>query len=336
MSDSIFFSIVMAVRNGDKFISETLGSILNQTYRHFELIVVDDGSTDRTIEIVNQYMEVDNRIRLVLNINSPGLPPALNCGISYAIGQWIARCDADDVWMLEKLQIQADFIQSWQVGEPLVVLGTTGYNINEIGKFMSLFPSSPNTIDEFKCIKNNGHLFMMCHSSVIFNREVFYQIGEYREDYIGTEDCDLWARFSDVGVVINIDRPLFLYRKHLRSWQLENTITQMNNIDRIKENTLRRRNGFKEMGYDEFVKFAEQSMTKAEKKKHFRQQKGKYLYRIGAINLANGRYISGIFHLLLAMPYDSQLVLNNLKNILWFKVASGLSSFKSFYENVKT
>lgn len=326
--ESFFFSIVMAVRNGDRFIAETLEAILNQTFEDFELIIVDDGSTDKTVEIIDYYMRTDKRIRLVSNSNLPGLPPALNCGISYAKGDWIARCDADDIWKPEKLQIQADFIQNWQADEQLVVLGTSGYNINEVGKPIGPFPSCPNTIEEFQEFRASASPFMMCHSSVVFSKEIFYRVGEYREDYIGAEDCDLWPRFSDVGVVINIDQPLFLYRKHLGSWQLENTIKQMNNVERIRENTRRRRNGTNELTYDEFIELSEKTMTEAEKKTRFRKQKSKYLYRIGAINLANGRYISGLAHLLLAIPYDHKPVLSSVRRAFLFKVTFLVDSIK--------
>jgi glycosyltransferase involved in cell wall biosynthesis len=324
MSESIFFSIVIAVRNGDKFIAETLESILNQTYYEFELIVVNDGSTDRTVDIVNQYKSLDKRVNLIDNSCIPGFGNALNCGIAYAKGDWIGRCDADDVWKPEKLKIQADYIQNWEENEPLVLLGTSGYNINEVGELMVPITASPCTITDFHKQKANSEPFVLFHSSVIFNKDVFHQIGGYRDEYSSALDCDLFTRFSESGIVLNIDRPLFLYRKHLDSMQLNNTIRQMNDLDRIKENAYRRSNGLKELSYEEFIEQAQQKMTKVEQNIHLRMQKGRYLYRFGAMKLANGRYISGAVYLFLAMFYDRKFLFSALKQVVNFKLARTL------------
>ncbi len=328
--EPIFFSVVTAVRNGEKFIAETLEAILAQTYRDFELLIVDDGSTDRTVDIVNQYMKQDNYLRLVNNSNDPGLSQALNCGVSHAKGNWIARCDADDLWKPEKLQIQADFIYSWQQAEPIVLLSTSGYTINDASRIIGPFPSYPNTFEEFTKHRASYEPLMMLHSSVVFNKEIFHQIGGYRYDYIGAEDSDLFTRFSDIGVAMNIDQPLTLYRKHLGSFQLENTVKQMNNLDRIQENTNRRRNGMDELSYKEFIEETEQKMSKPEIAIRLRKQKGKYFYRVGAINLANNRLILGFIYLFLTIFYDHRLVLGNLQRIAKFKLSLVLSLVKKW------
>jgi hypothetical protein len=119
---------------------------------------------------------------------------------------------------------------------------------------------------------------------------------------------------------INIDQPLFFYRKHLGSSMLKNTIAQLNDMERIKENTLRRRNGMEEISHEQFVEQVEKNLTEDQKKVRFKRQKGKFLYRVGAINFVNGRYIPGLYHLILATFFDSALVLSGLKNVIKSKL----------------
>jgi glycosyltransferase involved in cell wall biosynthesis len=333
MTEPIFFSIVMAVKNGEKYIAETLEAILSQTYRDFELIVVDDGSGDRTEEIIENYIKGDKRIRVVSNTSGASGPArARNFGVSLANGTWIAICDADDLWQPEKLQIQADFIRDWQGDEPIVALGTSGYTINDSSKVLGPFKAYPITLEEFREFRSNAEPFLgFLHSSMVFDKKLFLQIGGYQLSYEPAEDADLFTRLSELGVAMNIDRPLTSYRKHLGSLQFGNTIKQAYNTDRIKENSDRRRKGANELTYQEYVDFVKQKMTDAEFESFVRNQNGKYFYRVGAINLANGSYISGVFNLLRALLYDQALVTSSLNKIFKYKFSSALDSFKEFF-----
>jgi len=315
MKEPVFFSVVIAVRNGARFIARTLNSVLNQTHRNFEVIIVNDGSTDQTEEIVEKYILQNTRLRLIHNSSGSGPSHARNCGIAQARGSWIAICDADDLWELQKLQVQADFIQSWLGDEPLAALGCSGYIINEKDKVIAKLPSFPNTLDEFKRHRESCEPFMMHHASTVFDKNLFWQVGGYRSNYaIGAEDCDLFTRLSDVGVVININQPLFSYRKHLSSSMLKATIEQFNDMERIKENTIRRRAGIEEISYEQFIEKIEHDLTQKQKNIRVRKQKGKFFYRVGAINLANGRYLMGTYNLTLAVLCDRELVFKGIKN----------------------
>jgi glycosyltransferase involved in cell wall biosynthesis len=322
MSELIFFNVIIAVYNGEKFIAKTLESVLNQTYRHFDVTVVDDSSSDQTVTLVKQYCKQDSRIKLFRNKNNLGPCHARNYGVAHAQGNWIAICDQDDLWATQKLQVQANFIENWKGEEPLVALGTSGHTINEKDKVIAPLASFPNTLAEFKQHRESCEPFILHHTSTVFIKDLFLQIGGYRDDYVaGAEDCDLFTRLSDIGVVINIEQPLLFYRKHLGSLMFKNTIAQFNDMQRIKENTFRRRKGMDEISHEQFLKQIEENMTKEEKKLQFQRQKGKFLYRIGGINFTNGRYISGMYYLILAMFCDRSLVLSGLKNTAKFKSA---------------
>ena len=116
-------SVVMAVYNGEKYLREAIDSILNQTFKDFEFIIVNDGSTDRTREILESF--IDPRIVLI-HQEHMGLTKSLNRGIALAKGKYIARQDADDISMAERLEKQFNFLESH---ENVALLGTAGHII---------------------------------------------------------------------------------------------------------------------------------------------------------------------------------------------------------------
>ena len=133
MSPSI--SVVMSVYNGERYIRESVESILNQTYRDFEFILMDDASKDRTASLCRGYQKKDPRIRFYSNRENLGLTASLNKGIALAKGKWIARMDSDDVSVPERFEKQMAFLKK----NPAVkLLGTRGYMVDEEGKRLSL------------------------------------------------------------------------------------------------------------------------------------------------------------------------------------------------------
>ena len=103
-------SVVMPVYNREAFVSESVGSILDQTFEDFEFIIIDDGSTDRTVAIVQEHMQQDSRIRLVILPENVGIARATNRGINEAQGQYIALMDSDDVSIRTRLEHQVDYL----------------------------------------------------------------------------------------------------------------------------------------------------------------------------------------------------------------------------------
>lgn len=107
-------SIIMPAYNAEKYISESIESVLAQTYKNWELIIVDDCSQDGTIQIVNDYMRKDSRIKIIMLVTNSGAAVARNTAIENAKGRYIAFLDSDDLWKKEKLQKQLDFMQKGQ------------------------------------------------------------------------------------------------------------------------------------------------------------------------------------------------------------------------------
>ena len=197
-------SVVMTVYNGEAFLQESIDSVLAQTYSNWELIVVDDGSTDATAEILASF--TDPRIRVIRQENS-GLGVAANRGIRKARGQWVARIDDDDVWEREKLERQIAFLKKHP---EYVLLGSSASVINHRGEELYAM-NMPQSDQKIRQILLQYNPFM--HSSVLFDKDLFSKIGGYYEpmnkyfiDYL------LFYQLSEVGKVANLPEKLLRYR----------------------------------------------------------------------------------------------------------------------------
>lgn len=200
-------SIVMPVWNGEKYLREAVDSLLAQTFGDFELIVLDDGSTDSTPEILASYR--DPRVRIV-RLDHVGLIPAETIGVANARAEWIARQDADDISHPARLQKQWDAI----VRRPRAVFSYTGVRrIGEIsqGRKTGHFPRSRALLAMKLCSQNP-----FTHSSVLFRKTAFKAAGEYdQRDY--AEDYALWGRMFEMGEFVGVAGPLVAYRVHASS-----------------------------------------------------------------------------------------------------------------------
>jgi len=198
----------MSVHNGQKFLSQALDSILNQSFKDFEFIVADDASDDDTARILNSVE--DQRIRVITLKTNIGLTDALNMLISEARGMYIARMDADDISYEERLEKQVEYMTS----DPrLVLLGTCFDYIDSQGH--SFLNEKLLGCDAMirKALIETGNQF--CHPSVMFKADSVKSIGGYR-NISGryAQDYDLWLRLSETGMVANLDLVLLGYRIH--------------------------------------------------------------------------------------------------------------------------
>ncbi len=178
-------SVIMPIFNVESFVREAVESILNQTFKDFEFIIINDGSTDKSLNIVKEYEEKDKRIVFINNEKNLGIIRSLNLGLKIARGKYIARMDGDDVSDFERIEIQYNFLEK---NEDIFLLGTGAKNIDEKGKTISVFNPivSGKKIKE-RLLKRN----CFCHPSIMFRNKgsVFY-----REKMHYTEDYDLYLR----------------------------------------------------------------------------------------------------------------------------------------------
>lgn len=199
-------SVVMSVYNGEKYLKQAVRSILSQTYKDFEFIIINDGSTDSSSVILGELARQDSRVRLVSRENK-GLIYSLNEGVKLAQGEYIARMDADDISMPERLEKQLKYAEN----EGLAVCGTWAEGIDSLGnKINSLsYPPSMDRVKVFTLLHNP-----FIHPSVMFKKEVFEKVGNYKKFFKHIEDYELWTRIVFRYKAGNIPEILLSYRIH--------------------------------------------------------------------------------------------------------------------------
>ena len=196
-------TILMPVRNGEKYIKESIDSILKQTFTDFELLIMDDGSTDRTVERIERY--TDERIRLIRRKHN--FIRNLNEGLELALGAYIARMDADDISMPERFVKQIAFMNSHP---DIDCLGTWAIEIDDDGKeyFRKKMP-----ITHEECLELFKKRDCMIHPTVMFRRSYFEKAGLYPEDTYFGEDTMMWAKgFKSGCKFANVPEYLFKFR----------------------------------------------------------------------------------------------------------------------------
>ncbi len=208
-SNHPLISVIMPVYNGAKYLSEAIDSILNQTYTNFELIIVDDGSTDESLAILQKYALQDTRIRLFCNQINSKTPKTLNLGIKHAKGKYIARMDQDDISLPLRFNKQVNFMEN-------------NLYIDVCGSWMYLMDQSKTLInlpDNHQRIKIIMYLFdcAIAHPTVIMRTKLFHEDGfrYYEENADTAEDYCLWIKMLERGIQFaNFQEPLLLYRIH--------------------------------------------------------------------------------------------------------------------------
>jgi glycosyltransferase involved in cell wall biosynthesis len=211
-------SVILPVYNGEQYLAAAIDSILSQTYKDFELIIINDGSTDKSQALINQYK--DPRI-IAVNQKNHGLVASLNRGIGMARGQYIARMDADDISLPERL---AREVQSMDQNPHLVLLGTNAIEIDQQGKKSGelTYPSNDSVL--------RLSLFSytpFAHGSVMFKTASVNKVGGYDPATWPAEDSDLWARLAREGGLANIDQALYKFRINPEGISLTNRESQI-------------------------------------------------------------------------------------------------------------
>ena len=237
----------MPVRNGEKYLAEAINSILNQSFIDFEFIIIDDGSTDHTIDIVRKYD--DPRIILIINEYNLGIAKSLNKGINLARGKYIARMDCDDISLPERLAKQITFFEK---NPSICVVGCQAILIDSNSNDLGIRLSESQTVEEIKA--KLPRMNCIVHPSIMVRADVAkaYQYTEKMVIKRHYEDYELWLRLiSDNYKIAKIPEVLIKYRVHPTSIMggIEH-IPSRSNITRTKITYLLNR--FKQGGFSWF------------------------------------------------------------------------------------
>jgi hypothetical protein len=204
-------SILMAVHNGEKFLREALDSMLGQTFADFEFIIIDDGSTDGSRQILQEYQSRDARIRVITQANQ-GLPASLNRALQEARAPLVARMDADDISLPDRLQLQFTHMQQ---NPDTTVLGTWFVGMDEAGRPTREYelPTTSWMIEWEMCRR-----CVLGHPTVMARRDVLKGLGGYDNQLRYGQDYDLWLRVLRAGgSLANLPVKLLRYRESAQS-----------------------------------------------------------------------------------------------------------------------
>jgi glycosyltransferase involved in cell wall biosynthesis len=236
MSDSApVVSVVMPVYNSEQYLRAAVESILAQTFRDFELIAVDDGSTDGSASILADYHHQDGRILILTHSQNQGIVSALNRGLKIASGKYIARMDADDISSPERFERQVEFLESYpQVG----ILGTEAIFIDSHDREIARM-SHPQKDLSIRWTSLLANVFF--HPTVMIRRAVLTEYNlAYQPEFQSVEDYDLWLHLLEHTQAANLDRPLLRYRVHAGSISSQYEQVQKEKHTRISLATIQR------------------------------------------------------------------------------------------------
>jgi glycosyltransferase involved in cell wall biosynthesis len=290
-------SVVIPVHNGEKYLSQAIESVMDQTHRDLELLVVDDGSTDSSAAIIHRFALQDRRIR-VLTQENLGVAAAGNRGLQEAGCEWVARLDADDVFLPEKLERQVAFLRR---NPDAKIVGTLACFINHAGRPLGLVGTEgPYTPAEFDRLIGENRPIYFVNSSTLMHRETVLGVGSYRGAFAPAEDVDLWIRMADKGhLMLKVPEPLLLYRLHGAS------LTMMQNARQRRLHRWAiacgkaRAKGLPEPSYSEFLE-GETHRPAMERARIFRRETGERLYQRAALHYAEQRPLQLALNLLVA------------------------------------
>lgn len=196
----------MPVYNGEKYLDQAIQSLLNQTFRDFTLIAINDGSSDNSLHILRRYEEFDNRV-LVLNQSNSGVAETLNRGLNIATGKYIARMDCDDVSLPLRFEKQFNFMET---NPEVAICGTWVKTLGEAKQRIWNPPTRHEEITFYNLFES-----AILHPTIIMRRKSIIENNLfYDPTYIHAEDYELWVRASKVVNLANISEVLLLYRLH--------------------------------------------------------------------------------------------------------------------------
>ena len=233
MEDSGLVSIIMPLYNSEKYISDSINSVINQTYQNWELLIVDDCSMDNSVEIVKSFK--DERIKLLHNPTNSGAAISRNYALREAKGRWIAFLDSDDLWASSRLEEQLKFM-----AENHYAFTYCDYRICNDGKWENVIRTAPNKIT----YKNMLHYCYFSTITVIYdaNKIGLIQIGNIRKN----NDYAMWLKALKKADAYRFSKPLSFYMKH------ENSISSGSKLRLIKWHYRLFKN---ECGYNAFCSF---------------------------------------------------------------------------------
>ncbi|MEK7069690.1 MAG: glycosyltransferase, partial [Patescibacteria group bacterium] len=226
-------TVLMPVYNGEKYLKKAIESILSQNFKEFEFLIIDDGSTDKSAEIIKSFN--DARIRMESNGANLGLIKTLNKGFGMSKGKYIARMDCDDISLPNRLSTQVSFMEKHPE------IGVCGSWVKIIGlknEFINKYPQNNEEARAYLLFNTP-----LAHPAIIIRKSILEICQfKYDENYRHAEDYELWSRIIDYAQISNIPKVLLHYRMHHESVSKKNSSEQAENSNRVRLELLKELN----------------------------------------------------------------------------------------------
>ncbi|MBC7888339.1 MAG: glycosyltransferase [Ferruginibacter sp.] len=306
-------SVILPVYNQEKYLEETIESILHQSFQDFELIILDDGSTDHSAQIIRQYAKKDSRIRAYFQDNE-GKSLATNTLVNKAGGEWCFFLDADDVMLPERLERQVAFHRA----NPLVNASSSHcYYINEKGNSFGTqrYPGL-STIAEYKLEIASGEFITCAYTGLMVSRKVFIETGGLRKKFEPCEDFEFFNRLAEQGfILLIIPEVLMKYRIHAGSITVRNPFRVLDTIIYVCHCIRLRRTGKPEISFEQFMTLREGDSWWT-KLNRLRFNYSMVLFRNAGIAILSKRYLSFVLQITGSLVLSPGYVLKKLRGHL--------------------
>jgi glycosyltransferase involved in cell wall biosynthesis len=287
-------SVVMPAYNAERFLAEAIESVLVQTWPDFELIVVNDGSTDNTLAIAEKYATQDARVKVYSQPNV-GIAPTLNRCIELASSEWIFRMDADDLMLPNRLQRQLAFIQKHP---ELAVVSSLIRHIDSKNRVIGKDNTELFTHEAVNKLVSANEPVGFSHPAAAFRKSAVLAVGGYRQAFWPAEDIDLWNRLVEKDYKILVQPEVLLdYRIHGNSTSISRARLTRTKVRWLKDCMLHRRAGKPELDW-EFFLLNQRSVPLPTRLNRERKDIAKIFYKSAVTYYAQREYPAAVIKLL--------------------------------------
>lgn len=305
-------SILMPVYNAAEYLPEAIKSILNQTDGNFQLIIIDDGSTDNSLNTIKSFA-IDARIKVVAHDNM-GMGNSLNHALEFVNSEWLMRMDADDVMMPNRIASQRLFISE---NPDLAVAGSLVYYIDSKSRIIGKSVSELTTRSHFNRMVDKKKMFGLHHPSTVIKTKILKNLGGYRSEFWPAEDIDLWNRITEAGETILVQPQYLLkYRIHTNSISISSAMKARQKYLWAKSCMQLRQMKKEEISWEEFLsRRKEQNIFNY--LKTISKDYSIVLYKSAVIHYSSKRYLKFIAFLFISVVLSPVSALK----LIWKKIS---------------
>ncbi|WP_270933765.1 glycosyltransferase family 2 protein [Falsiroseomonas oryzae] len=277
-------SVLMPAHNAAPFIGDAIDSVLAQTVRDVELLVIDDGSTDATLAIAEDQARKDPRVRVISQPNA-GIAQTLNRGLMMLEREWVFLMHADDLMLPNRLERQLAFIAR---NPHLAVASSLVLYINDAGRVIGHGRSPFTTPGAVEATFRRGEIVALNHPACVLRRDAVLAVGGYRQAFWPAEDCDLWSRLLAAGHGVAVQNEYLLkYRIHGASASTSLVHTMVRKASWLERCIAARRAGEVEPDWEQYLRERQGAPWPA-RLNLARQELGRCFYQMALNHLARG------------------------------------------------